>query len=151
MVPAPRYPIFFSARVTTAPISSRWGFVEGGAARLLQKLLVTALQRAIAHTQMNDMAFAVGQNLHFDMARLLQVFLHVDGVVAEGGLCFGPRGGQREFQVFRFLRHLHAAAAAARGRLDQDGIADLRRRRAALPRPIPPRRRNPAPSGCPAS
>ena len=86
---------------------------------------MAALQRAIALAQVHHMAVAVGQHLHLDMARLLEIFLHIDGVVGEGGLGFGARGGERELQIRRFVRHFHAAAAAARRRLDEDGIADV--------------------------
>ena len=34
---------------------------------------------------MHDIAMAVGEDLDFDMARLAEIFLHIDGVVAEGG------------------------------------------------------------------
>jgi hypothetical protein len=35
--------------------------------------------------------FAVAEDLKFDMARIAEVFLHIDGVIAEGGLGLGPR------------------------------------------------------------
>ena len=73
--------------------------VEGGAAGFLPDFLVAALQRAIALAQMHDIAMAVGQDLDFDMARLLEIFLHIDRVVAEGGLGLGAGGGQREATV----------------------------------------------------
>jgi hypothetical protein len=58
-------------------------------------------------------AVAVGDHLHFNMARLLEVALHVDGAVAERGLGFGGGGGDRFGQAFPVLGHLHAAPAAA--------------------------------------
>ena len=80
--------------VTMPPISSRsWAF-SAGRAGFFPDFLVAALQRAIALAQMHDIAMAVGQDLDFDMARLLEIFLHIDGVVAEGGLGFGARRGQ---------------------------------------------------------
>ena len=74
---------------------------------------------------MDGVALAVAEHLDLDVARLLQVFLDVDGVVAEGRLGFGARGGERGGELVLVLRDLHAAAAAAGGRLDQHRIADL--------------------------
>ena len=77
---------------------------------------------------MHDMAMGVGQDLDFDMARALEVFLHIDGVVAEGGLGFGAGLGEGKGQFAGILGDLHAASAAARRGLDQDRIADFFRR-----------------------
>ena len=48
------------------------------ARRLLQKLLVPALDGAVALTQVDDVAAAVGQHLHLDVARAIHVALQVD-------------------------------------------------------------------------
>ena len=85
--------------------------VEGGLTRFFPHLLVAALQRAVALAQMHDLAVGVGQDLHFDVARLLEIFLHIDGVVAERGLGFGARGGKREGQV-----RPHSSRPSCRGR-----------------------------------
>ena len=45
---------------------------------------------------MDGVALAVAEHLDLDVARLRQIFLDVDGVVAEGGLGFGARGGERD-------------------------------------------------------
>ena len=68
--------------------------VEGGRGGLLQHLLVAALQRAVALAEMHAVAVAVAQHLDLDVARLAEVFLEIDRVVAEGGLGLGA--GQRE-------------------------------------------------------
>ena len=47
---------------------------------------MAALQRAIALPEVDDVAVAVGQDLHFDVARLLDVFFEVDAAVLEGVL-----------------------------------------------------------------
>ena len=60
--------------------------------RLLPDLLVAALQRAVALAEMDGLAGAVAEHLDLDVARLLEIFLDVDGVVAEGGLGLGARG-----------------------------------------------------------
>ena len=44
---------------------------------------------------MDDVAVAVGQHLDFDVARALQIFFEIDGVVAERGLGLGARGRKR--------------------------------------------------------
>src|SRR4029453_17663040 len=51
--------------------------------RLLDQLLVPALNRAIALTQVNDVAVGVRKHLHLDVARILQIPLDVDGRVGE--------------------------------------------------------------------
>ena len=99
--------------------------VECGAAGFFPDLLVASLQRAVALAQMNHVACAVGQHLHFDVARLLEIFLHVHGIIGERRLGFGARRRQGELQVRRLVRHLHAASAAAGRRLDDNRIADL--------------------------
>ena len=62
------------------------------------------------------------------MARLFEVFFHIDFVVAER--C--PRFAAREIVGFGkalgIARDFHAFAAAARRRLDQNRIADFARR-----------------------
>ncbi len=108
--------------------------VERGRGAFLHHLLVAALQRAIALAEMDGLALAVAQHLDFDVARLLQIFLDIDGVVAEGGLGFAARGRQRGGKFGRAARDLHAAPAAAGGSLDQHRIADLAGDLARLPR-----------------
>ncbi len=84
-----------------------------------------ALQRAIALAQMQHLAEGIGQHLHLDVARMRQIFLDINGIIAEGGFRFGARGGKRQRQFGSLARHFHAAPAAARRRLDENGIADI--------------------------
>ena len=81
--------------------------------------LMAALQRAIAFAEMDRAAAAVAEHLDFDVARLLQVFLEIDRRIAERRFGFVGSGRERQHQVVGGLRDLHAASAAARGRLDQ--------------------------------
>ena len=104
----------------------RWAALRAGEWPFLPHLLVPALQRAIALAQMDGMALAVAEDLKLDMARLLEIFLKVDGIVAEGGPRLGTGGRESVREVGRRLRNLHAAAAAAGGCLDQHRIADFR-------------------------
>ncbi len=98
--------------------------VQGWGGRLLEDLLVAALDRAFALEQVHDLAVAVAEDLELDMARAHQVFLQKHRVVAEGGtrLAFGG------FQLFgeggTGVDDPHALAAAAGGGLDQQRIAD---------------------------
>src|SRR6185312_10217642 len=100
---------------------------NGRCGRFFPDLLVAALQRAIARAQMHRIALAVAQHLHFDVPRLAEIFLHVDGVVAEGGLGLRARGRPAQQHVGLGMCDLHAAAAAAGRRLDQHRIADFGR------------------------
>jgi hypothetical protein len=51
--------------------------------------LVTALHGTVAFTQVQDLAMAVGEDLELDVTWVLDVFLDVDGAIAERLLCFG--------------------------------------------------------------
>ena len=82
---------------------------------------------------------------------LLEVALHVDRVVAEGGLGLGLGGLDGLDQVVRGLGHLHAAPAAAGRGLDQHREADGLGRRDGLLLGRRPRRRSRARTGMPAS
>ena len=73
--------------------------VERGRGAFLQHLLVAALQRAVALAEMDGLALAVAEDLDFDMARLLEIFLEIDRVVAEGRLGFGARGGHGDAEI----------------------------------------------------
>ena len=57
-----------------------------GRGRFLEHLLVAALQRAVALAQVDRVALAVAEHLEFDVARVAEVLLEIDGVVAERGL-----------------------------------------------------------------
>src|SRR5207342_578448 len=98
---------------------------DAGRGRLFDHLLVAALHRAIALAQVDGVALAVGEHLDLDVARVLEEFLHVHHVVAEGGLRLGLGGVDRGHQRAFFAHHAHAAAAAATRGLDYHRVADL--------------------------
>ena len=86
--------------------------------RLLDELLVAALQRAVAGGDDDDVAVGVGQALGLDVARLVEVALDEALAATERG--DGLTGGRVE-QLGDLLdgaRDLQAATAAAVGRLD---------------------------------
>ncbi len=68
---------------------------------------------------MDDVAFAVAEQLHLDVARLLDVLLQVNAAILEGALGFLTRGLESGQQRGFIAGHAHAAAAAARRRLDE--------------------------------
>ena len=53
--------------------------------RFLDHLLVAALERAVALEQVDDIAVAVAEHLHLDVARREDVFFDQHAVVAEAG------------------------------------------------------------------
>ena len=104
------------------------GCVERGGGRLLEHLLMAALDRALALAQGDHVAVCVGEQLDLDVARALEVPLAEDAVVAERGL--PPRAGRRasaSSSSAGVADDAHAAAAAARGRLDHERVAELLR------------------------
>ena len=101
--------------------------VEQRRRRLFDHLLVAALHRALAVAEVYHILVLVGDHLDLDVPRILQVFLHVDGGIAECGLRFGPRGLHRVEQRSLGVHHAHAAPAAAAGGLDDHRVADLAR------------------------
>ena len=98
--------------------------VRGGA--FLDQLLVAALHRAVALPEVDHVAVLVGQHLHLDVPRVLDVFLQVDVGVAEGGLGLGLGLLQGRLQGQVVHGHAHAAAAAAGRGLDQHRKAESR-------------------------
>ena len=116
------------------------GVVERRRRGLLEDLLMAPLQGAVALAEMDRIALAVAENLDLDVARLGEIFLDVDLVVAEGGLGFGARRRRARAEVGRRVRDLHAASAAAGRRLDQHReahrLGDLHRLRLARHRAV---------------
>jgi hypothetical protein len=111
------------AAAQRSPIFSISG-AECRGRRLLDHLLVAALHGAVALAQVDGVAVLVGQHLDFDVARVLQELLHVDGRIAEGSAGFGLGHLHRIDQRRLGVHHAHAAAAAAAGGLDDHRVAD---------------------------
>ena len=97
---------------------------QAGRRRLLDDLLVAALQGAVALEQVHRVAVPVGEHLHLDMARAIDQALEEHLVVAERGLGLASAGGQRLEEVAACVDPAHALAAAARRGLDQQREAD---------------------------
>src|SRR6476661_493151 len=99
--------------------------VERGRRRLLENLLVAALNRAVALAERRDAAVLVGEELDLDMARPLEIALAEDRVVAKRGCRLAPRGRKRLVQLLGRTDDAHAAPAASRGSLDEERESDL--------------------------
>ena len=84
-----------------------------------------ALHRAIAFPEMHHIAVMIGEDLHFDMPRMLDVFFEVDARIAKGGLRFGLRLLNGRSSAPDRCGHAHAASAAAGRGLDQHRKANL--------------------------
>ena len=100
------------------------GVGEAGGRRLLDHLLVPALERAVAFAERDDAAPPVAEDLHLDMAGLRHEALEIDAGIAEAG----PRGaldrGEALGQLLARMAELHPDAAAARRALEHHRIAD---------------------------
>src|SRR3972149_2594228 len=94
--------------------------VEGGGGGLLEHLLVAALDRAVALTEMDDAARGVGEELHLDVGGALGPPLAVDAVVAEAGVRLAPGGLERCLELVGVAPDPHPAAAAPCGRPDDE-------------------------------
>ena len=112
---------------------------------------MAALDRAVALAEVDDVAVRVGEHLHLDVPRILEVALDVDAAVREVLLALALRRLERPLGLARLGDELHALAAAARGRLDDQRIADLLAERAAPPRRVSTGSVVPGMIGTPAS
>ena len=99
--------------------------VDRGRRRLLDELLVAALDRAVALAEVDHVPVRVGENLHLDVSRVLEVFLDVDRRVGEVGLALAPRGLERALDVVVLANDPKSLAAAAGRRLDRNRPAEL--------------------------
>ncbi len=92
--------------------------------RLLDQLLVAALQRAVALAEVDHVAVRVGEHLDLDVAGVRQVALEVDGRVAEELLALAGGALERVLELVLGQRDAEALAATAAGGLDRDRVAD---------------------------
>src|SRR3954453_14292926 len=92
--------------------------------RFLDHFLVTALERAVALEQVDDIAVAVAEHLHLDVARAFDPFFEEHDVVAEAGRGLAIAAFERAVEVVAAIALAHALAAAAGHRLDQHRITD---------------------------
>mmetsp|Transcript_42058 Transcript_42058/g.80439 ORF Transcript_42058/g.80439 Transcript_42058/m.80439 type:complete len:782 (-) Transcript_42058:261-2606(-) len=91
----------------------------------LHHLLVTALHGAVALVQMHDAAVAVSQDLHLNVAGLLDEALDEYAPVSEGGGCLGGCAVEEVLQVRALAHDAHPAPATAHCSLENDREAEL--------------------------
>src|SRR5207245_11115946 len=99
--------------------------IDERARRLLDDLLVTALDRAFALAEMDDVAVRIAEQLDLDMARLFDIFFEKDPIVAKARLGLVLRAAEPLAQFGIVMRDAHALASATGLGLDHLGIADL--------------------------
>ena len=124
-MPAERYPTARAASTAIAPIRRAQLLVDRRRRRLLDELLVTALDRAVALAEMDHRAVLVGEDLHLDVARILEVALDVDRVVGEIRLAFAACGLVGALDLLGRGDDLEAFPAASGRGLDGDRPAVL--------------------------
>ena len=72
--------------------------------RFLDHLLVAPLERAIALEQMDDIAVAIAEHLHLDMARAFDPFFEQHDVVAEARRRLALAAFERILEILRRRR-----------------------------------------------
>ena len=80
---------------------------------------MAALDRAVALAHVNHVAMGVGENLKFDVPRVLEILLQVHRARAERRLALGASEREEAGQFLLVARHAHPLAAATCRRLDQ--------------------------------
>ncbi len=99
--------------------------IDHGRRRLLEHLLVAALDGALALAQVDHGAVGVAQDLDLDVAGAGDVALQEHAVVAEAAERLAAGGHQGVGDVLFVIGQAHALAAAAGGRLHQQRVAHL--------------------------
>src|SRR5208283_127821 len=86
---------------------------------------MSALNGAVSLAKVHHIAVPVGQNLEFDMSRILDVFLNIDGGVVER--FFGLGAGDVVFlsKGYIVMRNPHSTSASTCNSFDDNRIADL--------------------------
>ena len=93
--------------------------------RLLDHLLMAALERAVAFEQMHHVSVAVAEHLHLDVARPQDIFFDQHAIVAEGRGRLAAAALKAIGEVLPRVDPAHTLAAASGDRLDQHRITDL--------------------------
>ena len=98
---------------------------HAGGRRLLDHLLMAALQRTVALVEVDRIAVRIGEHLQFDVAWRRDIFLDQHPRVAERTFGFALGGLKRQVEIGVLVDTPHTLAAAAGDRLDQHRITDL--------------------------
>ena len=99
--------------------------VEKRARRLLDDLLVAALDRTLALAEINNVAVVVAEHLDLDMPRLFYVFLDKDPVVGKARFRLARRRAKPVSRLGIVRGDPHTLAATSGRGLDHDRIADI--------------------------
>src|SRR5690606_13953714 len=89
------------------------------------QLLVAALHRAVALAEVNHATLPVAEQLDLDVARVRDVAFEIDAGIAKGRSGFGAGHVHHGFEIGEVLDQLHATAASASDRLDEERGADV--------------------------
>ncbi len=93
--------------------------------RLFQYFLMPALHGAVSFTQVHRVAMGVREYLEFNVARPLEEFFHVDGVIAEGRCRLGSGDGDGAGEAAFGMDYPHATTTATAGGFYDDRIANV--------------------------
>ena len=93
---------------------------------------MTSLYGAFPLTKMNDIAFAVGEDLDLDVTRVLEKFLQIEIGHAECFFRLQLCSGERFGKIARTFDNPHSATSPTGSRLEHDRISDLRRQQQSL-------------------
>ncbi len=97
---------------------------QGQTRRNFHHFLKTALHRAVALVQVNDVAIFIAQNLHLDVLRLLDKLLQKHRVIAKSRTRLSPRLFVFALQVLLLAHDAHATTTTTGSRFDNDGKTD---------------------------
>src|SRR5579859_2578966 len=98
------------------------------AGRLFQHLLMSALARAVALSQIHAMPEVVDQHLNLDMSRAFQVAFNIESVVAERLAHLVLRGGEDALELVLPFDETNAASATASRSLEHERETNFARR-----------------------
>src|ERR1051326_3251640 len=85
---------------------------------------MSTLNGAITLSQMDDMTFAVAQDLKLDMVGILNEFFNIDPGVAEGLLGFTSSCMISFYKLYIIMSGSHSTTATAGYGFDHHGVAD---------------------------
>ena len=85
---------------------------------------MSPLHRAFSLVQVDDGPAGITEDLHLDVARMLQVLFHVQGSARERRLRPAGRGRERAREVARAVNARHADTAATARCLEDHRVPD---------------------------
>ena len=109
------------AQVLPSPI------IDSRRRRFLDDLLIASLHRAISFPERHDVATTIAEDLHFDVARLLDELLDEQTALTEIARSQALNRVKGSSQFLSTAAQLHADATAASRALQHHRIADSRR------------------------